>query len=314
MTPSKIVLLGGTGFVGRALCQRLVADGHAVRVLSRNLAAHPDRLLAPGTELVEGDVYDPAWLREAFAGADAAINLVGILNEPRDDGRGFHRAHVELTQAVIAACQHAGVRRLLQMSALNAGRGQSHYLRSRGDAEAAIKASGLDWTLFQSSVIFGPGDGLFARFGKLLKTLPVLPLARAGCRFAPVYLGDVVAAIARALGEPAAIGQTYELYGPQVFTLRELVQLTARQMGRRRLVVPLPDALGRMQGLVCDFVPGKPFSSDNYRSLLSDSVGGVDGLHRLGITPTPVAAILPEILGDADARQVRLDHYRATAH
>jgi NADH dehydrogenase len=315
MIPLKLVLLGGTGFVGRALANRLCADGHSVVVLSRNLGRHTDRLLPPGAELRVCNVYDPAMLRAAFAGADAVINLVGILNEAGDDGRGFHRVHVELTRTVIAACEQAGVRRLLQMSALNAGRGHSHYLASRGEAEALVKASSLAWTIFQSSVIFGPGDGLYARFGSLLRIAnPVLPLARANCRFAPVYLGDVVEAFARALADPASIGQTYELYGPEVYTLAEIVRMTARQLGLRRWVVPLPDVLGRLQAFAFDFIPGKPFSSDNFRSLLTDSVGGVDGLHRLGIVPTPVSAVLPEILGDADARQVRLDRYRATAH
>jgi NADH dehydrogenase len=314
MMPLRVVLLGGTGFVGRALADRLRADGHAVLVPSRNLARHRDRQLAPGVELRQGNVHDPAVLRACFAGADAVVNLVGILNERGDDGRGFRRAHVELTRSVIAACEQAGVPRLLQMSALNAGRGDSHYLQSRGEAEALVKASTLAWTIFQSSVIFAPGDGLFARFGGLLRVLPALPLARANCKFAPVYLGDVVAAMAQALVDPKTIGQTYELYGPDTYTLAELVRMTARQMGVHRLVVPLPDALGRMQAFAGDFVPGKPFSSDNYRSLGTDSVGGVDGLARLGIEPTRVAAVLPEILGDADARQARLDHYRATAH
>ncbi|MGH8029708.1 MAG: complex I NDUFA9 subunit family protein, partial [Arenimonas sp.] len=188
-----------------------------------------------------------------------------------------------------------------------------HYLASRGESEARVKSSPLAWTIFQSSVIFGPGDGLFARFGGLLGWLPVLPLARAGCRFAPVYLGDVVEAMVRVLEDPASIGQTYELYGPDTYTLADLVRLTARQRGLRRWVLPLPDVLGRLQALAADFIPGKPFSSDNYRSLGSDSVGGIDGLHRLGITPTPVGAVLPEILGDPDARQKRLDRYRATA-
>ena len=147
MIPLKLVLLGGTGFVGRALANRLCADGHAVVVLSRNLARHPVRLLPPGAELRECNVHDPAMLRAAFAGADAVVNLVGILNEAVFYGCGFHRT-------VIAACEQAGVRRLLQMSALNAGCGQSHYLASRGEAEALVKASTLAWTIFQSSVIF----------------------------------------------------------------------------------------------------------------------------------------------------------------
>lgn len=311
MIAKKIVVLGGTGFVGRHLVARLAADGHGVTLLSRNLAAHPLRLIPPDVTLREIDVYDPTALKDAFRGADAVINLVGILNESGDSGRGFRRAHVELTKLVLAAMQLAGVRRLLQMSALNAGRGQSHYLKSRGEAESAVKRSGLDWTIFEPSVIFGAGDGLFCRFASLLKLVPVLPLARAKTKFAPVWVGDVVEAFVRALGDRRTYGEVYELYGPQVFTLAEIVRMTARQAGIDAVVVPLPDALGRLQALAMDFVPGKPFSSDNFRSLLSDSVGGIDGLHRLGITPTPVSAKLPEIVGHDDDRQTRYARYRA---
>lgn len=312
MIPLKIVILGGTGFVGRHLVARLAADGHAVTLLSRNLACHHDRLVPPDVDIREVDVYDPTVLTAAFAGKDAVINLVGILNERGDSGRGFRRAHVELTKLVIAAMQLSGTRRLLQMSALNAGRGQSHYLKTRGEAEAAVKASGLDWTLFEPSVIFGQGDGLFSRFAALLKLAnPVLPLARANCKFAPVYIGDVTEAFVRALSSRKSHGEVYELYGPDVFTLAEIVRMTASQLGLRRLVLPLPDALGRLQAFAFDFVPGKPFSSDNFRSLLTDSVGGIDGLHRLGIAPTRVGAILPEILGSVDDRESRYARYRA---
>ncbi len=318
MKPLRIVVLGGTGFVGRALVEQLVGDGHAVTVLSRNSARHLDRQLPQGADIRDCDVYSAPALTRALRAADAqvAINLVGILNESGGffhggNGHGFRRAHVELTQSLIAACREAGVPRLLQMSALNAGRGRSHYLATRGEAEALLKASTLDWTIFQPSVIFGHGDGLFCRFAALLQVAPVLPLARAGAKFAPVYLGDVIAAFRCALADPKACRQTYELYGPDIYTLRQIVQMTARRLGLRRVVVGLPDALGRVQGLLFDFVPGRPFSSDNYRSLLTDSVGGIDGLHRLGIEPAPVAAILPEILGHADDRQARLDRYRA---
>lgn len=311
MTPLKIVVLGGTGFVGRHLLARLAADGHAITLLSRNLGPHPDRLLPPGVAVREVDVYDPGVLRDSFSGADVVVNLVGILNEKGDNGRGFRRAHVELTKLVIAAMQLAGVRRLLQMSSLNAGRGHSHYLKSRGEAEAAVKSSGLDWTIFEPSVIFGPGDGLFCRFAALLKLAPVMPLARAGAKFAPVFVGDVVEAMRRTLRARRSFGEVYELYGPDVFTLGEIVRMTARQLGLRRLVVPLPDALGRLQALAFDFVPGKPFSSDNFRSLKTDSVGGIDGLHRLGITPTRVATQLPAILGHGADRQTRYARFRA---
>jgi NADH dehydrogenase len=257
------------------------------------------------------DVYDPEALHRAFAGADAVVNLVGILNESGDDGSGFERAHVELTRRVVAACKLAGVHRLLQMSSLNAGRGSSHYLKSRGDAEAVVKASGLDWTIFEPSVIFGVGDGLFTRFAALLKLLPVLPLACANAKFAPVFVGDVVEAFSRSLHDRRTIGEVYELYGPDVFTLREIVQMSAQQLGLKRLVIPLPNFIGRIQGLACDFVPGKPFSSDNFRSLQTDSVGGIDGLHRLAIVPTRVTQILPDLLGNSDDKQTRLGRYRA---
>ena len=307
----KIAVLGGTGFVGRALLARLAAEGHALTVLSRNPHAHLDRLLPPGTQVTCGDVYDPEFLKARFQGQDAVVNLVGILNERGDNGRGFQRAHVGLTKLVVAACQLAGVRRLLQMSSLNAGRGESFYLKSRGEAEAVVKASGLDWTIFQPSVIFGPGDGFFCRFAALLKLSPVLPLARAGTRFAPVFVGDVAEAMRRSLHDRRTVGQVYELYGPEVFTLGELVRLTARQLGLKRLVLPLPDALGRLQGLLFDFVPGKPFSSDNFRSLKLDSVGAIDGLHQLGIPPTRIGQQLPAILGSTAGRQPRYDRYRA---
>ncbi|KFN43496.1 complex I NDUFA9 subunit family protein [Arenimonas oryziterrae] len=311
MTELRITVLGGTGFVGRALVKRLAEAGHQITLLSRNLGPHYDRLVPPNVRLRELDVYDEGKLQSAFVGNDAVINLVGILNEAGDSGRGFQRAHVDLSKRVIAACQATGVKRLLQMSSLNAGRGSSHYLKSRGDAEAAVKASGLQWTIFEPSVIFGVGDGLFTRFGQLLKRLPVVPLARARCKFAPVYIGDVVEAFVRSLDDKRTIGEVYELYGPEVYSLAQIVRLSAKQMGLTRFVLPLPDVIGRVQGLVCDFVPGKPFSSDNYRSLLLDSVGGIDGLHRLGIEPTRVSEVLPDILGHGEDRQARLDRYRA---
>ena len=182
-------------------------------------------------------------------------------------------------------------------------------MRTRGEAEALVKASGLNWTIYQPSVIFGRGDGLFGRFATLLKLTPVLPLARAGAKFAPVYIRDVVEAFLRTLDSPAAHGQTFELYGPEVFTLAEIVRYTARRLERRRWVIPLPDALGRLQAMAMDFVPGKPFSTDNFLSLQIDSVGGVDGLYRLGIDKTPVDHVIPEILFPR-GRQSRLDRYR----
>lgn len=309
MSGQHIVVLGGTGFVGHHLVPVLQRHGHRITVLSRNRQSGRRLAVLPRVEVVNEDPYDPARLAARFAGADAVINLVGILNERGSDGSGFRRAHVDLTRGVIDACERAGVRRLLQMSALNAGRGRSHYLQSRGEAEALVRESALDWTIFQPSVIFGPGDGLFMRFASLLALAPMLPLARPNARFAPVYVGDVAAAFAQALVDRRTIGRSYELYGPDVMSLKQIVEYTARHLGLRRVVLPLPDPLGRLQAAVMDFVPGKPFSSDNYKSLLIDSVGGVDGLFALGIDKTPVSAVVPRMLAKS-SRQALLDRSR----
>lgn len=309
MKRQRIVILGGTGFIGSHLVPRLHADGHAIQVLSRNREHHRELGVLPRVNVVTIDVYDRDALRAQLAGADSVINLVGILNERGSDGSGFRKAHVELTETVIAACQAAGVQRLVQMSALRAGEGESHYLRTRGEAEARVKASRLAWTIFRPSVIFGPGDGLFFRFASLLRMTPVLPLARAGAKFTPVYVGDVCEAFARAIAHPHTVGHSYELFGPRVITLGELVRWTAELIGKRRWILPLPDSLGYLQATVGEWLPGKPISRDNFRSLKIDSVGKDDGLAALGIVATPMELVIPPLLR-GENKQRRLDRFR----
>src|SRR5690242_1448828 len=276
MRAQKIVVLGGTGFIGSHLVPKLVAQGHAVTVLSRNRERRRGLLVLPSVALLSTDVYDRAALAQRFAGHDAVINLVGILNET--GGARFARAHVDLTATVIAACREAGVGRLLQMSSLNAGSNVSKYLKTRGEAETLVKNSGLDWTIFRPSIVYGRGDGLVSRFLNLLKLSPVLPLARPRAKIAPVYVGNVVEAIARCVGNRESRGRIHELYGPDVYTLARIVRLIRDTAHLHRLVLPLPDALGWLQARVCDFIPGRPFSSDNFKSLKLDSVGSRDGL------------------------------------
>ena len=309
MKPLNIVVLGGTGFVGSHLVPRLHAAGHSIAVLSRNREQHRELGVLPRVRVENANVHDADSLARRLEGADAAINLVGILNERGSDGSGFEKAHVALTETLIAACRKTGVRRILQMSALRAGEGASHYLRTRFDAETRVRNSGLAWTIFRPSVIFGPGDGLFFRFASLLSVVPVLPLARAGARFAPVYVGDVAEAFARSLAHPHSIGHSYELFGPRVISLREIVRWTAELTGRRRWIIGLPDALGYLQARIGEWLPGKPISRDNFRSLLIDSVGEKDGLGELGIVSTPMELIVPAMLG-ADRRQAKLDAFR----
>ena len=303
MLIKKICILGGTGFVGRSLANRLAKSGYALRILTRNRERNKNNLiLLPSTELVECDVHDAEQLKKQFAGCDAVINLVGILNERGRDGKGFQHVHVELTKKIIEACAANGIRRLLHMSALNADadRGPSHYLRSKGMAEdlaheAASK--GIKVTSFRPSVIFGREDSFFNRFASLLQMTPLFfPLACANSRFAPVYVGDVAEAFAQALSDPDSYGQRYNLCGPKIYTLKELVNYTATCIGVKRSIIPLSNLLSRIQAAVFDFVPGKPFSTDNYLSATIDSVCDCNDLARFVPMPMSVEAVVPQYL------------------
>jgi len=296
--PRTIGVAGGSGFVGQELIFGLARAGHAVRLLTRVGSHGSDLRLLPGLELVVGDVYDPEFLRRSLEGCDTAINLVGILNEPGFSGAGFERAHVQFTATLLDAMARARVPRLLHMSALNADaeRGRSHYLRTKGKAENLVRAApaALDWTIFQPSVIFGPHDSLTNRFAALLRqTAGVLPLARASARFAPVFVGDVAAAFMLALRSGASSRKCYQLCGPEVLTLEQVVRVTAQAAQLPCHIVPLPDAVARVQGAIMQWLPGKPFSTDNYRSLLTDSVCSEDGIGQLGLAAASLSALAP---------------------
>jgi len=258
----------------------------------------------------QGDVYDRDKLAQTLSGADAVINMVGILNESGRRGKGFHKAHVELTESVLEACRTAGVRRLIQVSALNAGKGKSHYLRTKGEAETRIRSAGdIDSTILQPSVIFGAGDSFFTRFAGLLKVAPVLPLACPEARMQPVWVGDVAAMATLALEDESTVGETLVLVGPRDYSLRELVEFTANAMGRKARIIGLPDWASRLQGRIMDFVPGKPFSTDNYLSLQTDNISDENSLPRFGITPRSIESTVPQYLG-VSPRQQRLDQCR----
>jgi NADH dehydrogenase len=296
--PRSICIAGGTGFVGQELIYRLTRAGHALRVLTRARSHALDLMTLPSVELAVGDVYNPDFLRRSIDGADVVINLVGILNERGFGGAGFRRAHVEFTAGLLHAMSQTRVPRLLHMSALNADaeRGASHYLRTKGEAEQLLRAAGatLDWTIFQPSVIFGPRDSLTNRFAALLRlSAGVLPLARAGTRFAPIYVGDVTAAFAQALPGGATSHQSYQLCGPEILTLEQIVRVTAQAAHLPCHILRLPDGLARVQAALMQLLPGKPFSTDNYRSLLTDSVCQRDGCRQLGLASASLSALAP---------------------
>lgn len=312
------VILGGTGFVGRAIINKLRNAGYRIVVPTRSLETAKSLGVIPEVKLVSADVHDRDGLAKVVRGADAVINLVGILNERgHHRGRGFYVAHRDLTASVIDVCQQEGVARLLQMSALKASakKGPSDYLKSKGEAEDAIRSADpatLAWTIFQPSVIFGPNDSFINRFAGLLKIAPVMPLARANARFAPVFVEDVALAFVQALNDKRTIGQVYQLCGPRVYSLRELVTYVRDELGIRRLIIGLPDAIAKIQARIFDFVPGKPFSTDNFRSLTMHSICDQNGLLELGIEPTSLETIVPTYL-TRKGRNERYDDLRRSA-
>lgn len=314
----RVLLLGGTGFVGRRLAWHLERQGYHVRIPTRSAARHRDLSVSPDIELLEADVHDESALDALLENCDAAVNLVGILNEAGHDGTGFERVHVELAAKLVRACRRAGVGRLLQMSSLKADaeRGPSHYLRSKGRAERLI-ADGcgdeIAYTVFRPSVIFGREDSLLNRFASLLRLLPVLPLAAAEARFAPVFVDDVADAFVAALANPSSHGKTYELCGPDILSLEEIVRFVRGQLGLRRAIVKLPAALGRLEAWVGEYLlPGKPFSLDNLASLRVASVCATNGFELLGIRPRSLFSLTSELLG-GDARQRQLARLRQRA-
>lgn len=301
MPVSKVLMIGGSGFVGRCLTGRLAARGIEVTLPTRRLERAKPVAMLPTVRPLAADVHDPQVLRELVAEADAVINLVGILHD-RDSshpyGRRFAAAHAELPARIVAAMRATGVRRLLHMSALAAAPdAPSSYLRSKAAGEAAVLAAenDLQVTVFRPSVIFGPEDAFLNTFAGLLSALPCLPLAGCAARFQPVYVGDVAAAFIAALDDAQTIGKTYELCGPQTYTLRQLVVYVRTQLGVRCPVICLPAPLARLQAELLGRLPRPPMSPDNLRSMQVDSVS--DGLHDFpGWRPQALAALAPAYL------------------
>lgn len=297
----NILLLGGSGFVGSALAARLVRDGHDIAIPTRSPERAKHLTVLPTAGIVEADVHDPAALDRLMPGRDAVINLVGILKggEGTPYGPGFARAHVELPGKIARAAQKAGVRRLLHMSALAAAAdAPSGYLRSKADGEAAAFSAGpgVAVTVFRPSVIFGRGDSFLNLFARLSKMAPFLPLACPEARFQPVWVGDVVAAFAAALDRPESAGRAYDLCGPKVYRLRELVAYAGKVSGHPRLVFGLPDALSYLQAWAMEFVPNGPMTRDNLRSMRVPSVCKDGCAFPFGIEPTPLEAVMPGYL------------------
>ena len=334
----RILLLGGTGFVGRSVCDKLVersgGAGDRIVVPTRNPARAKHLQLLPTVQLERADVHVETQLRQLVEGADAVVNLVAVLH---GSDKAFERVHVELPRKLAAACNAAGVRRVVHVSALGVGTPgtdkpqgpgaaqaarpaaatePSHYLRSKAAGEAVLRSAGLDLTVLRPSVIFGEHDRFLNLFATLQAVFPVLPLGGAQARFQPVWVQDVASAIVRCLTDPATIGQTFECAGPEVYTLRQIVQAAGRWSGHPRPVFGLPDALARAQALLLEWLPGEPLMSrDNIDSMRVPNVasGALPGLSALGITAASLESVAPAYLAPGQGI-ARLDRWRADRH
>lgn len=302
MKAKSVLVVGGSGFIGRHLVASLAAAGIDVTVPSRRRERAKHLILLPTVDVVETDVARPGVLERLCAGKQAVYNLVGILHGrrgrrdergPNDYGPDFARVHVELPQAIVTACRSAGVGRLLHISALGASpTAPSEYLRSKAIGEhAVLAAEDLEVTVFRPSVVFGPEDTFLNRFALLARLLPAIGVPCPDAKFQPVYVGDVARALHYALEEPDAGVAAYELCGPRVYTMQELVELVCAMTGRRRLVVGLPDRLSYLQAWMLERLPGKLMSADNYRSM--QVANTCNGNFPFQIRPQPLEAVAP---------------------
>ncbi|MFH2211004.1 MAG: complex I NDUFA9 subunit family protein [Pseudomonadota bacterium] len=330
MNIKKVCVLGGAGFVGTHMVNKLEMAGYAVRVLTSKRDHAKNVSVLPKVEVVEANIFDPSELSRYFSGMDAVVNLVGILNEgkpgrvdkPMARRGDFHEVHVELPRKVVHACAATGVKRLLHMSALNADpNAPSAYLRSKGLGEAIVRESGMqhseneNWylngpkfvhgyglavTVFRPSVIFGREDSFTNMFARLLKIAPVLPLASPSAKFQLVFVEDVAQAFVASLNNQATFGQRYDLCGPKVYTLRELVDLVARITGRNSKIINLSPQLSYLMAMVMEWIPGpKLMTRDNYLSMQVDSVCDCEFPRIFDVKPRALEAIAPDYLSQS---------------
>jgi uncharacterized protein YbjT (DUF2867 family) len=312
MKHDRVLVVGGTGFIGRHFVGALAARGVKVLVPSRRRERAKHLILLPTVDVVQADIFAPGVLERLALGRQAVVNLVGILHGrsgrrdergPNDYGPDFARVHVELPQAILAACRASGARRLLHISALGASpTAPSEYLRSKAFGEQAVLAADdMDVTVFRPSIVFGPEDKFLNSFATLLKFLPGLALPCPDAKFQPVYVADVAQAMVAALDDPATRGKAYELCGPDVYSMKQLVDFVCAVTGRRRLITGLSDRLSYLQARLMEWTPGPLMTRDNYRSMQVPSVCG--GAFPFGIQPHALEAVAPGYLAPGTPRE-----------
>lgn len=308
---ARICVIGGGGFIGRHLAARLSRHGHRLTIPSRK-AALPQLQVLPSAELVQANVHDPAALARLVSGHDAVVSMVGILHGSRAQ---FEKAHAQLPEKIAAACKLGGIKRLIHVSALGAAQdAPSDYQQTKALGELAVENSGLDWTILRPSVVFARDDAFLNLFAALQRALPVLPLAGAGCKMAPVWVEDVAEAVLRSLERQETIGRKLDLAGPETYTLAELARLAGRLSGHARPVFGLPEPLAMLQAALMEWLPGPTLMSrDNVRSLRWDNISPDPFPSALlGYAPTALSALAPDWLAGRDSNYIA-SRYREKA-
>lgn len=304
MKISKVCILGGSGFVGRHIANLLAEQSIYIRIPTRMRERAKHLIVLPNVDVNGVPSLNESELIAQFTGMDAVINLVGVLH----DGRGkksFGAVHIDLAHNVVNACQKAGVKRLLHMSALHADtNAPSQYLQTKGEAELIVKAAmeKLAVTIFKPSVIFGQEDSFLNRFAELVKVFPVIPLAKAHARFQPVYVSDVAKIFVNSLDNVLTYGKIYNVCGPKIYTLQELVNFVASTIDRKPHIIPLPDGLSVLQASVLEHLPGKMLTRDNLKSMEIDSVCDCSFASQFGFEPTSLVNIGPTYLAERNPR------------
>jgi uncharacterized protein YbjT (DUF2867 family) len=300
---TTISVFGGTGFFGRRLVQRLVAEGASVRVAVRHSerarsildAVDPDRVA-----ILRADIRDRTAVAAAVAGADAVVNAVSAYVEK--GGVTFAAIHEKGAETMAREAAAAGVDRFVLISGIGADPdSRSPYIRARGRGELVVRQAFPGATIVRPGAMFGPGDALFGTLEALVPLLPVLPLIGGRSRLQPVYVDDVADAVTHVLADSATAGRTYELAGPKIYTLLELVRFALRVMGRRRLLLPIPFAVAEIQARLFELLPSPPLTTSQVDLLKADTVasGTLPGFRELNIQPKPVEEVVPTYIGAA---------------
>ena len=319
MKLQHVLVVGGSGFLGRHLCNAFARAAIRTTVPTRSRERAKHLILLPTAEVVETDILAPGELERLAAGCQMVVNLAGILHGrrgrpdergPNDYGPDFARVHVELPQAIVAACRASGARRLLHVSAIGAAAAApSEYLRSKGIGEQAVLAAeDLEVTVFRPSVIFGPEDRFLNQFARLARLFPALAIPSPEARFQPVYVGDVAAAMTAAVHDPETWGKAYELCGPKQYSLKDLAEYACTVSGHARPVVGLPDGLANLQATFMELLPEPPLTRDNLRSMRVPST--CTGHFPFRIQPQALEAIAPLYLAPAAAPRERYPQLR----